>query len=64
MVPMILFKEFGIYKITTEQNFEAVIRDAGRVVSFTPDSTLKDIITYLDKGAYKGHYTVDGSCYE
>ena len=41
----VAFKEFGKTKITTKENYEAVIRNASKVMTF--DGTIHEAVEYI-----------------
>lgn len=41
----VAFKEFGKTKITTKENYEAVIRNASKVMTF--DGTIHEAVDYI-----------------
>lgn len=47
MPKIILFKELGRYCITSEENYNAYVRDASAVSKFPPDSVKSEVIDTL-----------------
>ena len=47
MIKYVLFNEFGKRKLTTEENYNTVIQNAGKIVDFSNFASTGSAIRYL-----------------
>lgn len=54
-----IYKDAGVYKLTTKQNFDAYIMDLNKVTKFDGFTSANQIIDYMQKyNAYFGEFDI------
>ena len=54
-----IYKENGVYKLTTKQNFDAYVMDANKITKFDGFTSANQIIDYMKKyNTYFGEFAI------